>query len=138
MSGVQTENKRTHKALEKKEKQIFDQLQNPTGEDSEIFIDESGTSYSLIAHLLPLEFDIFSDNDDKMNMKKRKSKNSSRKLWTQSVSIRYSSLSTQLLNNLIQEDEAIEKLVDKYGTKRWTFIAQKLKDDYRINGRTGK
>jgi transcriptional activator Myb len=29
-------------------------------------------------------------------------------------------------------------LVEQYGTKRWTFIAQKLKDDFRISGRTGK
>lgn len=26
----------------------------------------------------------------------------------------------------------------KFGTKRWTYIAQKLKEDFRINGRTGK
>lgn len=37
-----------------------------------------------------------------------------------------------------QEDKAIENLVNKYGTKRWTFIAQKLKEEYKINGRTGK
>lgn len=38
----------------------------------------------------------------------------------------------------VQEDDSIVKLVDKYGTKRWTYIAQMLKDDYRISGRTGK
>ncbi|CDW79741.1 myb-like dna-binding domain containing protein [Stylonychia lemnae] len=38
----------------------------------------------------------------------------------------------------LKEDEAIEQLVDKYGTKRWTFIAQKLKDEFSIGGRTGK
>ena len=39
---------------------------------------------------------------------------------------------------ILQEDEAIDKLVDKYGTKRWTYIALKLKEDYRISRRTGK
>lgn len=29
-------------------------------------------------------------------------------------------------------------LVAKYGTKRWTFIAQQLTDEYHIGGRTGK
>ena len=36
------------------------------------------------------------------------------------------------------EDDAIVSLVQKYGTKRWTYIAQMLKDDYHIGGRTGK
>lgn len=82
MSAIGSENKRTHKALEKKEKQIFEQLQNPNGEESEIFIDESGTTHNYILIYILLEFDIFSDNDEKKNIKKRKSKNSSRKLWT--------------------------------------------------------
>jgi Myb-like DNA-binding domain len=30
------------------------------------------------------------------------------------------------------------KLVEEYGTKRWTFIAQKLKENFKIGGRTGK
>lgn len=29
-------------------------------------------------------------------------------------------------------------LVSKYGTKRWTYIAQMLKEDFKIWGRTGK
>jgi len=44
-------------------------------------------------------------DDNQKKTKKRKNKTSSRKLWQQS------------------EDEAIEKLVTKYGTKRWTYIA---------------
>lgn len=36
------------------------------------------------------------------------------------------------------EDDAIVNLVDKYGTKRWTFIAQMLKEEVGIEGRTGK
>jgi len=28
--------------------------------------------------------------------------------------------------------------VAAYGTKRWTFVAQKLKETYKIAGRTGK
>jgi len=36
------------------------------------------------------------------------------------------------------EDDAIVNLVDKYGTKRWTFIAQMLKEEIGISGRTGK
>ena len=29
-------------------------------------------------------------------------------------------------------------LVEAHGTKRWTYVAQKLKDQYKIGGRTGK
>ena len=50
-------------------------------EDSEILIDASGIRYLFII----IEYDIFSDNDDKKNCKKRKNKSTSRKLWTQSV-----------------------------------------------------
>lgn len=38
-----------------------------------------------------------------------------RRLWTQEVNYKR-----------IQEDEAIIKLVDEYGNKRWTAIAEKL------------
>jgi hypothetical protein len=38
----------------------------------------------------------------------------------------------------VKEDEAIVKLVAAYGTKRWTYVAQKLKEQYKISGRTGK
>jgi len=34
--------------------------------------------------------------------------------------------------NLLQEDEKVMELVDKYGAKRWTLIAKQLK------GRIGK
>mmetsp|Transcript_15074 Transcript_15074/g.23315 ORF Transcript_15074/g.23315 Transcript_15074/m.23315 type:complete len:197 (-) Transcript_15074:2641-3231(-) len=37
-----------------------------------------------------------------------------------------------------EEDDAIVQLVQDYGTKRWTFIAQQLTDMYKIGGRTGK
>ncbi|TNV88260.1 hypothetical protein FGO68_gene12895 [Halteria grandinella] len=60
------------------------------------------------------------EEGDDASGKKRKSKASSRKLWNQN------------------EDEAIVRLVDEYGTKRWTFIAQKLKENFKIVGRTGK
>jgi len=39
---------------------------------------------------------------------------------------------------ILQEDEAITRLVANYGTKRWTFVAQKLKEQFKISGRTGK
>ncbi len=42
MSAIGSEKKRTHKALEKKERQIFEQLQSPHASDSDIEIDESG------------------------------------------------------------------------------------------------
>jgi hypothetical protein len=30
------------------------------------------------------------------------------------------------------------KLVSEFGTKRWTFVAQRLKDKYKVGARTGK
>jgi myb proto-oncogene protein len=39
---------------------------------------------------------------------------------------------------LIQEDEAICKLVSQYGLNDWTKIASKLKENYWISCRTGK
>lgn len=42
--------------------------------------------------------------------RRRKKKATSRKLWQQ------------------EEDDAIVKLVAAYGTKRWTYVAQRLKD----------
>jgi len=39
---------------------------------------------------------------------------------------------------LNQEDIAIKKLVDEYGTKKWTLIAQLLEKRFNIRGRTGK
>eukprot|EP00347_Sterkiella_histriomuscorum_P022152 403331496 len=60
-----------------------------------------------------------SDQDPNQELGRRPNKAGSRKLWSVS-------------------DEAIENLVDKFGTKRWTYIAQKLRDDFKIQGRTGK
>ena len=37
-----------------------------------------------------------------------------------------------------EEDNCIKELVQLYGDKHWSIIAQKLKDQYRIKGRTGK
>ena len=37
-----------------------------------------------------------------------------------------------------QEDEAIVELVREYGTKKWTFVANKLEDKFKIRTRTGK
>jgi len=42
MSTIGSENKATLKSLEKKEKMIFSQLENPGADESEIIIDESG------------------------------------------------------------------------------------------------
>lgn len=48
----------------------------------------------------------------------------------------YNSFSRRLWNQ--EEDEAISKLVDKYGYKRWTLISKQLEVEYNIIGRTGK
>lgn len=42
----------------------------------------------------------------------------------------------RLWNN--KEDEAIDKLVKKYGDKRWTLISKQLESEFHIVGRTGK
>lgn len=36
------------------------------------------------------------------------------------------------------EDEAIRTLVTTYGTKSWSVIANHIKNDFDITGRTGK
>ncbi len=36
------------------------------------------------------------------------------------------------------EDEAIIKLVKKYGIRKWTLISRKLQEEYEIYGRSGK
>ncbi len=36
------------------------------------------------------------------------------------------------------EDEAIIKLVDKYGIRKWTLISRRLQEEYQIHGRSGK
>lgn len=37
-----------------------------------------------------------------------------------------------------EEDEAIRKLVEKYGTKTWSVIAEQIVKEFAIDGRTGK
>jgi len=36
------------------------------------------------------------------------------------------------------EDKAIRELVDKYGIRKWTIVAQKMEEVYGLNGRSGK
>ena len=36
------------------------------------------------------------------------------------------------------EDDAIKALVLEYGVKKWTLISQRLQQEYRIHGRSGK
>jgi len=36
------------------------------------------------------------------------------------------------------EDKAIKELVDKYGIRKWTVVAQKMEEVYGLNGRSGK
>jgi len=36
------------------------------------------------------------------------------------------------------EDKAIRELVEKYGIRKWTVVAQKMEEVYRLNGRSGK
>lgn len=37
-----------------------------------------------------------------------------------------------------EEDEAIRQLVEKYGTKTWSVIAEQIVKEFGIDGRTGK
>ena len=39
---------------------------------------------------------------------------------------------------LLKEDDAIVELVKLYGTKKWTFVANKLESKFKIRTRTGK
>ena len=36
------------------------------------------------------------------------------------------------------EDEAIKELINNFGSKNWTMIAEHILSDYGISGRTGK
>ena len=38
----------------------------------------------------------------------------------------------------LKEDNAISELIQKYGMKKWSLIAKRLKEDFGINGRSGK
>jgi len=60
-------------------------------------------------------------NSVKHQLKKKKSRNTfSRRLWDES------------------EDIAVSELVSKYGTKKWSLVAEMLDVVYKIKGRTGK
>eukprot|EP00826_Nyctotherus_ovalis_P041489 TRINITY_DN4180_c0_g1_i4.p3 TRINITY_DN4180_c0_g1~~TRINITY_DN4180_c0_g1_i4.p3 ORF type:complete len:134 (+),score=37.62 TRINITY_DN4180_c0_g1_i4:175-576(+) len=37
-----------------------------------------------------------------------------------------------------EEDDAIASLIREHGTKKWTLVARKLQEEYKIYGRTGK
>ena len=37
-----------------------------------------------------------------------------------------------------QEDKAILELISRYGVKKWTYLAKKLTEEFKIKGRTGK
>lgn len=37
-----------------------------------------------------------------------------------------------------EEDDAVVALIGEHGTRRWTLVARRLQDEYRIHGRTGK
>lgn len=37
-----------------------------------------------------------------------------------------------------EEDDAIRALVEKYGTKTWSVIAEQIVKEHAIEGRTGK
>ena len=64
-------------------------------EESDVFIDESGNFTSINdSSNFELEFDIFTDEEEKKNIKKRKTKASSRKLWTQVVRPTYNVIKT--------------------------------------------
>ena len=68
--------------------------------------------------------EVFQNHDNGESKRKLKEKKKS-KLFTR-----------QLWKN--EEDDAIIQLVEKYGKKRWTLIANKLKEDFKIFGKTGK
>ncbi len=38
----------------------------------------------------------------------------------------------------MEEDEAIREMVNKFGTKSWALIADNLRSEYEISGRSGK
>jgi len=36
------------------------------------------------------------------------------------------------------EDKAIRELVEKFGIRKWTVVAQKMEEIYNLKGRSGK
>ncbi len=83
MSGVANNNKRTLKAKGKESKTMSKPLEElEHQDDSDNILDESGMIRISLNKLSSIEFDIFTDNEEKKNTKKRKTKTSSRKLWS--------------------------------------------------------
>jgi len=41
-------------------------------------------------------------------------------------------------DNFLKEDKAIKELVEKYGIRKWTVIAQKMQELHNLTGRSGK
>ena len=66
---------------------------------------------------------IKTSNNKKLKSKsniKHKLNTSMRRLWTD------------------DEDNAITKLINKYGIKKWALISKKMEEEYNIYGRSGK
>jgi len=49
---------------------------------------------------------------------------------------KYKAFTRQLWKS--EEDDAISTLVREHGVKKWTLIAHKLQEEYKIYGKTGK
>ena len=120
MSDKILQKKRQEKVIQKakiqKEIPKTEQEESKDGEES-LEYDEEVSDQDEENENEAIDYGIFSDNEEKRTGKRRKHKLPSRKLWNQQVRF------NQMPNLLLQEDIAIEKLVEKYGTKRWTFIA---------------
>ena len=88
---------------------VTDKTENPTRQKQTA--DESVTQALILQNKKPMK-----------NLRKAKTHRTSfaRRPWNQS------------------EDKAISQLVTKYGTARWSLIAQMLEQDYGVQGRTGK
>lgn len=69
-----------------------------------------------------------------------------RRAWCEKVNLKiiyffkknYFYFSIKFSNTFMQEDNAIIELVNKYGIRKWTVIAQKMEDDFKLIGRSGK
>ena len=82
MSAVGVDNKRSNKSKKGENKTSNMNNEEVKEEESDVIIDESGMFDSFLPIRFRIEFDIFSDNEEKKNNKKRKHKTTSRKLWT--------------------------------------------------------
>ena len=38
----------------------------------------------------------------------------------------------------VEDDDALKTLVEKWGTKKWSMIADKMSKEYNLHARTGK